>query len=140
MSVVLTEEDFEGSYGSQHWNADEIGDRKLKLTISHVAKTMMPAREGKPARDRAVLSFEGQKKTLVLNTTNFRLMKLSVSRHPGEWVGTVLGVFTEPTSFGGRPTRGIRIKVLKLPEGLTPPATAATAAAVASEMDDAIPF
>ena len=113
MSVVLTESDVEGLYGSQHWSAEEIGDRKLKLTVSHVAKTEMPARDNKPARDRVVLSFEGQKKTLVLNTTNYNLLRTSVSRHPGEWVGAVLGVYTEMTSFGGKPTRGTLVGVPK---------------------------
>ena len=140
MSVVLTESDVEGLYGSQHWSAEEIGDRKLKLTISHVAKTEMPARDNKPAKDRIVLSFEGQKKTLVLNTTNYNLLRASVSRHPGEWVGAVLGVYTEMTSFGGKPTRGIRLKVVKLPEGFTSPSPAPASATASEEMDSEIPF
>jgi hypothetical protein len=138
MSVVLTEEDFAGAYGSQHVSAEEIGDRKLKWTISHVEKTTMPAREGKPAKDRAVLHFEGQKKTLVLNSTNYNMLRAAVSRHPGEWVGAMLGVYTEWTSFGGKPIRGIRLKVLQLPEGIDAPKS--TAAAAQAEMDDAVPF
>jgi hypothetical protein len=136
MSVILTEEDFAGAYGSQHVSAEEIGDRKLKWTVSHVEKTTMPAREGKPGKDRAALHFEGQKKTLVLNTTNYNMLRAAVSRHPGEWVGAVLGVYTEWTSFGGKPIRGIRLKVVKMPEGVASPAGAAAPA----EMDDEIPF
>ena len=136
MSVVLTEEDFAGAYGSSHVSAEEVGDRKLKWTVSHVEKTTMPAREGKPAKDRAVLHFEGQKKTLVLNSTNYNMLRAAVSRHPGEWVGAVLGVYTEWTSFGGKPIRGIRLKVVKLPEGVASPGGAAAPA----EMDDSIPF
>jgi hypothetical protein len=138
MSVVLTEEDFAGAYGSQHVSAEEIGDRRLKWTVSHVEKTTMPAREGKPAKDRAVLHFEGQKKTLVLNTTNYNMLRAAVSRHPGEWVGAALGVYTEWTSFGGKPIRGIRLKVVKLPDGITPAGGAPAAAA--AEMDDEVPF
>ena len=38
MVVHLTEADFEGVYGSKSYSAPDIGDRKLKKIISHVAK------------------------------------------------------------------------------------------------------
>jgi hypothetical protein len=138
MPVVLTEQDVEGLYGSQHVSAEEVGDRKLRWTISNAAVNTMPARGNEPARDKVVLSFTGQKKTLVLNSTNFNLLRAGISRHPGEWVGAEIGIFTEMTSFAGQPKRGIRLKILKLPEGI---ATAKPAPAAADDaMDDEVPF
>jgi hypothetical protein len=138
MTVVLTEDDVAGLYGSQHLSADEVGDRKLRWTIDNVSKEIMPARDNKPAKEKLVLSFEGQKKTLVLNTTNFNMLKATISRHPGEWVGAVIGIYTEMTSFAGQAKKGIRLKVIKPPAGLV---SASSAPATAdADMDDSIPF
>ena len=79
---------------------------------------MMPARDGKPPREKGVLSFENEKKELVLNTTNYKYLCAEISRHPGEWVGAEIGLYVTDTSFGGRPEKGIRVKLLKLPEGI----------------------
>jgi hypothetical protein len=139
MVVHLTEADFEGVYGSKSLSAPDIGDRKLRRVISHVRKELMPARDGKPPREKGVLSFEGEKKELVLNTTNYKLLSAEISRHPGEWVGAEIGLYVTDTSFGGRPEKGIRVKLLKLPEGIAS-TKAAPATADAEFEEDSIPF
>ena len=136
MVVHLTEADFEGVYGSKSYSAPDIGDRKLKKVISHVRKEMMPARDGKPPREKGVLSFENEKKELVLNTTNYKYLCAEISRHPGEWVGAEIGLYVTDTSFGGRPEKGIRVKLLKLPEGIA----STKSRSADADMDDEIPF
>jgi hypothetical protein len=136
MVVHLTEADFEGVYGSKSYSAPDIGDRNLKKIISHVCKEMMPARDGKPPREKGVLSFENEKKELVLNTTNYKYLCAEISRHPGEWVGAKIGLYATDTSFGGRPEKGIRVKLLKLPEGIA----STKSKSAAADMDDEIPF
>ena len=136
MVVHLTEADFEGVYGSRSYSAPDIGDRKLKKVISHVRKEMMPARDGKPPREKGVLSFENEKKELVLNTTNYKYLCAEISRHPGEWVGAEIGLYVTDTSFGGRPEKGIRVKLLKLPEGIA----STKSRSADADMDDEIPF
>jgi hypothetical protein len=95
---------------------------------------MMPARDGKPPREKIVLSFENDKKELVLNTTNYKYLCAEISRHPGEWVGAEIGLYVTDTNFGGRPEKGIRVKLLKAPAGVDKPASAT------ADMDDEIPF
>jgi hypothetical protein len=136
MVVVLQEEDFEGVYGSKSYSAADLVGRKVVHVISHVRKELMPEHDGKPRREKGVLSFEGAKKELVLNTTNYRYLQTEISRHPGEWVGTEIRLYVVDTSFGSKPTKGIRVKVLKAPAGIDKP-TSATAGA---DMDDEIPF
>ena len=136
MVVVLTEKDVEGLYGSKSYSAPDLGDRKPKKTVSHVRKEMMPARDGKPPREKIVLSFENDKKELVLNTTNYKYLCAEISRHPGEWVGAEIGLYVTDTSFGGRPEKGIRVKLLKLPEGIA----STRSKSADADMDDEIPF
>jgi hypothetical protein len=99
----------------------------------------MPARDNKPAKDKLVLSFEGQKKSLVLNSTNYNYLRAEICRDPGLWVGAVLGIYTEPTTFGGKPTRGVRLKVLQSPAGVKKP-NGGDAPTTDSTMDSEIPF
>ena len=138
MSVVLTEQDVEGLYGSSKMSGTELGDRKIRATISHTRIETMPARGTEPPRTKLVLTFAEHKKDLVLNSTNFAVLRDAISRNPGEWVGAEIGISAENTSFAGKPVRGLRVKVLKLPAGVaaTHPAPAAAEAA----FDDAVPF
>jgi hypothetical protein len=136
MSVILTEQDVEGLYGSSKMSGADLGDRKIRATISHTRIETLPARGTEPARTKLVLTFAEHKKELVLNATNFAILRDAISRNPGEWPGAEIGISAENTSFAGKPVKGLRVKVLKLPEGVARPAPAAAEAA----MDDSIPF
>jgi hypothetical protein len=120
MTVVLMEQDVEGLYGSKSYSGTDIGDRKIRGEIAHVYKETFPPRGNEPARTKLVVALVGHQKTLPLNATNYKVLRDAISRNPGEWVGAEIGISTEPTSFGGQPRKGIRIKVLKQPPGVTP--------------------
>jgi hypothetical protein len=137
MSVILTEQDVEGLYGSKSYSGADIGDRKIRAEIAHVSKETFPARGNEPARTKLVVALVGHQKSIVLNSTNFTVLRDGISRNPGEWVGAEIGISAEPTSFGGKSTMGLRVKVLKRPEGVAAAKAAPTAAA---GFDEPVPF
>ena len=120
MVVVLTEKDVEGLYGSKSYPAPDLGDRKPKKTVSHVRKETMPARDGKPPREKIVLSFENEKKELVLNTTNYKYLcaKQPAPRRVGRCRDRSL---RDRHQLWRASREGIRVKLLKLPEGIVRP-------------------
>ena len=62
MSVILTEQDVEGLYGSSKMSGADLGDRKIRATISHTRIETLPARGTEPARTKLVLTFAEHKK------------------------------------------------------------------------------
>ena len=110
---MLTEREMEGIYGSRMMSGAELGDQKLRLTIKDVRRETLQGRApGEPARAKIVLEFNNSEKALALNATNFNYLRNKLGRDPRAWVGKEIGIHAEDTSFGGRPVRGLRVKVL----------------------------
>jgi hypothetical protein len=61
---------------------------------------------------------------MVLNATNKNALVDKLGKVPASWVGADIGLYTENTQFQGKPTKGLRLRVLG------PAKTAATAAPV----------
>lgn len=113
MTVLLTEADTEGLYGSKMLSGTELGDRKIRSKIADVVKQTLQGRNpGEPARTKLVLVLAGQEKMLALNATNYNYLVERLGRDPRRWEGVEIGIKAEATTFGGRPVRGLRVEVL----------------------------
>ena len=107
-----TEADLDSCYGSKYLGAVDIGDKKIRTRIGKVRKETMQQQGGKPERAKFVIYFTTIDKPMVLNATNKNALVDKLGRVPANWVGADIGLYTEPTQFGGKPTRGLRLRVL----------------------------
>jgi len=114
-----TEEDLESCYGSKYLSALEIGGRKIRTKIARVRKQALQ-QQGGATRNKFVLSFSSLDKEMVLNATNKTILVDVLGRNPADWIGAEVGIYSEPTTFGGKPTRGLRLRVLNKPGNTTP--------------------
>ena len=46
---------------------------------------------------------------MVLNATNKNALVDKLGKVPADWVGADVGLYTENTSFAGKPTKGLRL-------------------------------
>jgi hypothetical protein len=142
-----TEADLDAIYGSKYLSAADIGDKKIRTKITKVSKAVLQ-QQGGPARPKFILSFASTDKAMVLNVTNKNILVGVLGRNPADWIGCEVGILAEPTIFAGKPTRGLRLRVLNRPAATSaakpaakPVATgAADEPAAADTMDDTIPF
>jgi len=120
-----TEADLDSCYGSKYLGAVDIGDKKIRTRIGKVRKETMQQQGGKPERAKFVIYFTTIDKPMVLNATNKNALVDKLGRVPANWVGADVGLYTENTQFAGKPTKGLRLRVLG------PAKTAATTAKAA---------
>ncbi|MFZ2081839.1 MAG: hypothetical protein WAV38_35345 [Xanthobacteraceae bacterium] len=120
-----TEADLDKLYGSKYLGAIDLGDKKIRTRIAKVRKEMMQQQGGKPERAKFVLYFATLEKPMVLNATNKDALVDKLGKDPKNWINADIGLFTEPTQFGGKPTRGLRLRVLGLPKAAAKTAPAA---------------
>lgn len=109
-----TEADLDACYGSKYLSATEVGDRKIKTRIAKVRKEALQ-QQGGTTRNKFVLAFASLDKEMVLNGTNKTNLVDALGRTPADWIGAEVGIYTDPTTFGGKPTKGLRLRVLNKP-------------------------
>jgi hypothetical protein len=114
-----TEADLDACYGSKYLSATEVGDRKIRTKIERIRKQALP-QQGGGTRLKFILSFSTLDKELVLNATNKNVLVDRLGRNPADWIGAEVGLFTEPTVMAGKPTKGLRLRVLNKPSGTAP--------------------
>ena len=107
-----TEKDLDELYGSKYLGAADLGDKKIRTRIAKVRKETMQQQGGKPERAKFVIYFTTLDKAMVLNATNKNVLVEKLGRAPAGWVNAEIGLYTEPTQFAGKPTKGLRLKVL----------------------------
>jgi hypothetical protein len=117
---VPTEADVDACYGSKYLSATEVGDRKLRTTIARVRKEVLP-QQGGTTRPKLILAFTALDKEMVLNSTNINTLIDALGKPPGGWKDADVGIYTEATMFGGKPTKGLRLRVLKKPTATPAP-------------------
>jgi hypothetical protein len=115
-----TEADLDECYGSKYLSAADIGDKKIRTRVSKVRKEPMQQKDGKPERAKVVLYFATLERPMVLNATNKNALVEKLGKNPADWKGADVGLFTEPTTYRGTPTRGLRLRVLSLPKAAKP--------------------
>ena len=109
-----TEADLDSCYGSKYLSATEVGDRKIRTTIAKVRKQALQ-QQGGATRNKFVLACATLDKEIVLNSTNKNALVAALGRKPADWIGADVGIYTEPTTFGGKPIKGLRLRVLNKP-------------------------
>jgi hypothetical protein len=118
-SETPTEEDLEACYGSKFLTATGVGNRKIRTKIARIRKQALQ-QQGGGTRTKFILSFSTVDKEMVLNATNKIVLVDALGRNPADWVGAEVGLFTEPTVMAGKPTKGLRLRVLNKPSGTAP--------------------
>src|SRR5215475_3719646 len=106
-----TEEDLDACYGSKYLSATEVGDRKIRTKIARIRKQALQ-QQGGGTKTKFVISFTNLDKEMVLNATNKTALVDVLGRTPADWVGAEVGLYTEQTVMAGKPTRGLRLRVL----------------------------
>ena len=116
-----TEADLDDCYGSKYLSASDLGDKKIRTRIGKIRKETMRQQSG-AERSKFVIYFTTLDKPMVLNATNKNVLVDALGKVPASWGGADIGLYTENTQFQGKPTKGLRLRVLG------PAKTAATAA------------
>jgi hypothetical protein len=116
-----TEADLDSCYGSKYLSAADLGDQKIRSKIAKVRKVGLQQQGGGPVRNKFVLSFASLDKEMVLNTTNKNALVEVLGRRPADWIGAEVGIYAEPTTFAGKPTKGLRLRVLNKPAARSAP-------------------
>jgi hypothetical protein len=141
-----TEADLDSCYGSKYLGAVDIGDKKIRTRIGKVRKETMQQQGGKPERAKFVIYFTTIDKPMVLNATNKNALVDKLGKVPASWVGTDIGLYTENTQFGGKPVKGLRLRVLGPAKTTTaaaapnkPAKSAKSAKSIEDTLDDPVP-
>ena len=87
-------------FSSEWLKGDDLKGERKTVTIASVDDHVFPGRNGGPSESKTVLTFEGARKKLVLNTTRGkRLISLFGGDDVG-WIGKRITLSAQP-SFNG---------------------------------------
>jgi hypothetical protein len=135
-----TADDVKELYGSKYLSAEDLGNKKIRTRVAKVRKEPMQARDGKPERAKLVLYFTSDIKPLILNATNKNVLVDVLGGTPADWEGVEVGLWAEPTMYAGKPTKGVRLRVLSASKPEPKPATAPKPAAPAAVAEAEMPW
>ena len=94
---------------SKHLRAADFPlDQKWRLNVEDVSLEMMDGRDGKAARKRLIVHFEGREKGLVLNATNQSFLEERLGFNPNDWIGTTVMLWRTSTKFEGKTVPAFR--------------------------------
>jgi hypothetical protein len=94
----------------------------------------LPQQDGR-IKKKFVLGFTTLPKEAVLNATNKNVLVSALGKEPKNWLGAELGLFTEPVMMAGKPTRGLRMRVLNKPRTALAPKPAPMPVPVVPDSD-----
>jgi len=114
-----SEEDLELCYGAKYLSGTEHGDK-----IARVRKQALQ-QQGGGTKTKFILAFTTVDKEMVLNSTNKNALVDVLGKRPADWIGAEVGIYTESTTYSGKPTRGLRLRVLNKPATTSPPKASA---------------
>jgi hypothetical protein len=105
----------------------DLGDQEVLVTMAHTEQAKM-----QDGTMRTVLFFQGKKKGLILNKTNWvKIASIHGSDDSDDWVGKQILLYsTEVTNPRGETVEGVRIRAPK----------AVQAKQIKDDLDDEIPF
>jgi hypothetical protein len=103
----LNEDDFNDMYGTKYLGPDDVKKPTATMTDS-VDKEIFDRPDGR-SEAKVLLHFKAFRKPLPCNKTNALNLASAYGKNPTDWVGKPVLVKTEPTSFGGKPTKGVRV-------------------------------
>jgi hypothetical protein len=104
----VSEAELEKIYSGKYLGAADVGDRKIKTKILRVALADLRQQDGS-TKKKAVLACDGIDKQVVVNVTNFRILKDGFGANAQKWVGRTIGIKTAMKQ-NGKP--GIELVIL----------------------------
>lgn len=61
--------------------------------------------------NKVILSFSGKEKTLVVNKTNAMIIQSAYGADTDGWVGKIIEIYPDKTTFGGKLVDCIRVRI-----------------------------
>ena len=119
-------DDFDDLYGSKYFSVSDLKDSEPRLKVGKVEVAELREKNGTTKR-KYVMLFEGVEKGLVINKTNARKLADAYGKQSSKWIGQIVQLYSEDTSFG----KGVRVRPLRKPATPDEPDPA---------LNDAIPF
>lgn len=110
-------------FPSKYLKSAEVEGRTYVLTIANIAFENV----GEDQDDKPVLHFQGAQKGMVLNRTNAAVLEWLYGDETNNWIGKQIELFTEMTTYMGKPVLGLRLR------GPNAPAATPSAAAPAPD-------
>jgi hypothetical protein len=118
-------DEFDDLYGSKYLGVAYLKDDEPRLKIGKVEVAELREKNGTIKR-KYVVFFDGVEKGLVINITNARKLADAYGKQPARWIGQIVQLYTEETTYG----KGVRVRPLRKP----PPVPAPD-----PDLNDAIP-
>jgi hypothetical protein len=100
-------EDFDDLYGSNFLAATDL--KKSITTVIEQVEQQDFARQGERKKMKAVLHLRGIKKPVIVNKTNALTLAAAFGKDFDGWIDQHVTIKAEPTTFAGKPTKGIRL-------------------------------
>ena len=119
-------DDFDDLYGSKYFSVSDLKDSEPRLKVGKVEVAELREKNGTTKR-KYVMLFEGVEKGLVINKTNARKLADAYGKQSSKWIGQIVQLYAEETSFG----KGVRVRPIRKP---------ATPAEPDPDLNDAIAF
>jgi hypothetical protein len=101
---------------------------RFMITTEPYSAIWAPSENHKGSEDQwleFILAFTTVDKEMVLNSTNKNALVDVLGKRPADWIGAEVGIYTESTTYSGKPTRGLRLRVLNKPATTPPPKASA---------------
>src|SRR5262249_30984027 len=111
-----TEADLDAAYSSRFLGVVDFGNKKIRTKIAKVRKEEVKDRDSGKLKKRFLVWFDHIDKCLVLNPTNKNILVAALGKNPAAWKGADIGILVDPSvTYAGRPTGGVRLRVLLPP-------------------------
>ena len=94
---------------SRHIKSEDVGNKEFKLKIS---KSQLEYMDKEETDQKVVVYFEGRDKGLALNATNYKMLKGNFGKDSDDWNGKEVMLYVVDTEFGGKPTKGLRLRMV----------------------------
>jgi hypothetical protein len=109
------------AFPSEYLAAEDLNGREVTVEIESVTIDEVKLKDGKKER-KAILSFKGAKKRLLLNKTNAKTIKAIHGPAPGDierdvtklWVGKAITLYPTTTNAFGEVTDCVRVRKQKV--------------------------
>ena len=100
-------EDFDDIYGSNYLAATDL--KKPITTVIEQVEQEDFARQGEKKKMKVVLYLRGVRKPVIVNKTNALTLANAFGKNFEDWPDQRIVIKAEPTTFAGKPTKGIRL-------------------------------
>jgi hypothetical protein len=125
-------------FPSKYVSSADVDGREIELVIQTVQ--MEDVSDGE---QKAVLYFTKGTKGMILNVTNWTTLEDEYGGDTDSWIDKPIILTVERTTFKGKPTKGLRLKIplrAKPQAKPKPPSTPPQSENPGGDMDDEIPF